>query len=548
MKYLLILLLSIAAPLCAQDATIIPSDKLVSDAAFTKIIFNDLNFLVLGETTPSQGFSSELTKDKSELSVKGLLAINKHVLWTADANFIVNDGVYFFDEDGGSKTSKLQANLFVPVGAGWGFKPATVNNDTRRVMLHNSVLKKINITEEYIKFYKLYKLCERVGIPIENTFDSIPVIKKNAQNESLKDFIPERNDLGIVNNISKATIIKHQNDATYIKWLKELKIPLEKESSESSFSMIQREYEISINDTSSLEIILNPAFTEITKTKTLDVVENTNPQQFESKTSIDTIIKIVNINKLMDAYEASLKDLKNLDDVVTKKEIENADKHWQSKLLPYLGFSAYYQRESINLFTPVPNASFNNLFDITLGDLYGVSASGNIFFQKGKKYVYGRVKASYGRGSNIDSFKKNTFVLNTAVDDSIPGVTTSKQEVGYTSAENKGYQYGATSTETLELYGSLGTVGAFFIIGHSGTYFDFENTGLNDTNKYPARLGLLFNLKHKKDAKNAITLQAFVDRSDISIDPTGTIAKPIDDWRFGFQIGLPIYLKAKKEN
>ena len=57
-------------------------------------------------------------------------------------------------------------------------------------------------------------------------------------------------------------------------------------------------------------------------------------------------------------------------------------------------------------------------------------------------------------------------------------------------------------------------------------------------------MGLLLNLKSNDKTKNIITLQVFVDRSDLKKSPTPKVNPDEDDWRFGFKVGLPINLKS----
>ena len=82
-------------------------------------------------------------------------------------------------------------------------------------------------------------------------------------------------------------------------------------------------------------------------------------------------------------------------------------------------------------------------------------------------------------------------------------------------------------------------IGLFGRIGYENIKFN-RGSSADDIEKYPMRIGVLFNLKNKEKDKPVVTIQAFLDRTDLNLDPT---SDPDNDLRFGLGIGLPINIK-----
>ena len=249
----------------------------------------------------------------------------------------------------------------------------------------------------------------------------------------------------------------------------------------------------------------------------------------------------IDLHKLIVLYEATLTEIKSLSSNVRVKEIEIAKPYWTGKTLSYFGGSIFYQRENINVFQNNTAESFDDLFTSINGDLFGGTLSINFFKQNKKTTVFYRVLYTAARISNTGNFTQNVYSIE-QVSSLInnENVTIEQSQEAYASNNNTSYTYGTNSNIAGEVYLFYKNFGVFGQLAFDGTYFDFENTKINDIEKVPMRLGALFNLKSNDNSKNILTMQIFVDRSDITIDPTPSKSPDNDDWRFGFKIGLPI--------
>lgn len=471
------------------------ANELVSNNAFNKLLFNDLNFLILGENTPSQGFSTELTDGSSKLSLKGLILSKSNWLLTIDGNFSVDEGVYFFDEDGGSKQASFALNLFFAGNYTRNFNSANTPS-VKRTLLNRNFLVKDTIYKAYEKFYKLQSLVSYVKIPIS-------VIKDSEK---------------VIINSNKPRYKVYEDALVLEKFIEDFN--LENKSRDLSFDTNFKI--INIDDSGQ---------TQSTKKDTIVI----NPLNFKIGNTI------VNPKKLIEAYEKSLAQINSLSTTVENLEIENATGKWTSKSVYYLGISPYYQRENITTFSFEEGVAFDKLFSDNTGDLYGLMASGNYFRQNKNWLGYARLLGKVGRGSNLASLNKKTYVFNTIIgNNGGEDIIVTNEKVGYSNSRNEDYTYGVESSVMIEAYGTYKNIGLFGQIGYNNLNFR-NNTNVKNMERYPFRAGILLNLKD--ETKNIITLQVFVDRSDLSIDPTPRDISKNDDWRFGFKIGLPIFVK-----
>lgn len=492
----------------------IDANKMVTDDAFSKLLFDDLNFLVVGDNTPSQGFSTESTEKDTELSLKGLLLSNENSFFTFDGKFSVDDGVYFFDENEGSKKSKFTINFFKPFKASRNYPRADKDSIARSLILGE--LKRRNTYYKTIeKYYISHRLMKDNGIPINN-----------LDNKLLSIDLPEFQKI--------AKTLKPDYFAT-----------IRNDDSDTEVVKIRMKIDAFI-----LENKLRVSSVGITESETYKIINIDDIDEKSYVTSKEADKNIVSFKgldklKLIEIYEASLSNLDSLKANLIASDLKRAEKNWSTVTIPYFSVSSFYQRESLTIFENIPEMKFDDLFDEQFGDLFGVEATLNYYRSTRKNTFYVRLIGSLGRGSNFSDFKKKTYqemqiIGGTQVDP----ILVANQKVGYTNSI--GYSYGVRSTLGIEMYLLIKNYGIFSTLSHNGTYYDFKKKAINDKHVYPFRAGLMANLRAKKDSKTALTLQVFIDRSDVTIDPTGTVAKSIDDWRLGFKFGLPIFLKPTK--
>jgi hypothetical protein len=505
LKITLVLCLILFSCCYAQDGSKtskeLDADELVSDAAFKELLFQDLNFLILGDNAPAQGISTELTDGSSQLSVKGLVKTSTNWLLTVDGNFAVDEGIYFFDEDNGSKQANFAVNFFYASRYSRNFSSGNTPAVQRALVNRNYIIKD-TIYKSYEKFYKLHDLMKAVKLPVDSLYTDQHVIEKHEKNTE------------IINNKSVYTSVTDTSDL--INLVKEFK--LEATKNETSYDVKFLITNIKYNQTQ------NNKLTEL---------------PVELELSIDSIT--VNPIKLIAMYEKTLKELKALSDTIKEMELKNGEGKWTSKKIIYYGISPYYQRESLTIFNYMDGVGFDQFFNDTRGDLYGLNASLNWFYQSKNWLVYIRGLAGVGRGSNISSFKKRTYVFDDAIGN---GTSVANEKVGYTNGRGESYEYGTTTSAMIEAYGTWKNIGLFGQLGYNNLNFK-DDKNIKNIERYPFRAGILFNLKSTDKTKNLLTLQIFADRSDVSIDPTPADPTKAGDWRFGFKIGLPINTKSE---
>ncbi|MGH1386698.1 hypothetical protein [Kordia sp.] len=485
-----------------KPVEVVDADKLVSVEAFKKLLFQDLNFAILGENTPAQGFSTELTDNSSKLSVKGFVKRGTNWLVTIDGNFAVDKGVYFFDEDGGSKQANFAVNYFYVFGYNRNFISAK-DLAVQRALINRNFLEKDTIYKVYENFYKLHDLMVAVNLPTDTLYGNDYVVKAHENNKQ------------IILNKSMYT----------------------PRTTNSELGKLITEFELENKHNNSIH---KDNF-NIINIRTVDQQQNKTTTNQNIKLNFVIDGKIINPKKLLEVYKKALADVKAIHATVEDLELKNGADKWTRKQFFYLGFSPYYQRENLTVFNYIEGASFNDFFSDQRGDLYGVNASLNWFSQSSKYLFYLRALTSVGRGSNINSFSKRTYVYNDIIGN---GTTIANEKVGYINGRGESYGYGTATSGSFEAYGMRNGYGLFVKLGYNTVDFK-DNSRFKRVERYPFRAGVLFNLKSTSKKKNLLTLQLFIDRSNLKLSPTPSDPTKADDWRFGFKIGLPINIQSK---
>ncbi|WP_160114345.1 hypothetical protein [Aquimarina sp. AU119] len=494
------------------------SNNLVSSGAFNKLVFQDLNFMILGDAAPQQGLAFELNDDNTEIEASGYLGNKKNYFFTIDGEFTVDNGVYFFDENEGSKKSRFAFNTYIGL-----------NKSKRSFYSMNGGNESIDtkIDDDKKKQYLSKKYNTRIAFIKKNLYlvDSVP-----SYFYRFKGFVEymKKNDL--------TSIICKDEECSDIELYYAERIDTIQKSYKG-YIKIDDKKTIKVDDTK-YRLTTKAANRVLTVTDEKEENENYKKKDYVQKLPGD-----MNVLKLLEDYK-SAKDA--LDDIVenTKdKELAIAQESWTSKKISFLGISPFYQRESTTLYEFRENTEFNKLFQDITGDVYGATVSYNYVWQrKGQKYLIFRGLVSASRSSNINQFKQQTITVDVPTGDVIGGVpiTIANSKKGYIG--DAAYTYGFRQSYDVELYYSnfIKYLGVFGNIGYNKLGFS-EDSGIKDIEQFPLRLGLLLNLKSKDEEKNILTLQLFMDRQDLNKSPNGDDK----DLRFGFKVGLPINISKK---
>ena len=141
------------------------------------------------------------------------------------------------------------------------------------------------------------------------------------------------------------------------------------------------------------------------------------------------------------------------------------------------------------------------------------------------------------RASNISVFNNSNFNLTNSigVDNQGNSIETIRTVSGFIG--NQEYEYGTGFRMGADFYYYPFSIpiGVFGSISYEFINFS-SSTKVDDIEISPMRLGILFDLKNKEKDKPAVTIQAFIDRTDLNKSPTGDNG----DLRFGLGVGLPV--------
>lgn len=486
-KLILTLLIACITIINLSGQTIVIEDKneLISDAAYSKKISEDFSYLLLGNNSPQQGVSATLNDDGSTIKLNGLLYSGSTGVLTLEADLSASNGVYFFDEENGSERAKISFNYYRKIYTNSYYYSLS---DLKKKKL------KLSILDTIIKTYSKYKILK-------------DIIKNNKIIED-----------SILNKIDE--IVKPK-----VKYLIEKYINSEKED---------------------IYIDLLPTYD--IKTAIYDSKENLLKVIFSSSENetIHNNLKIAKLLKDFDQVQQVI--LKTLEKDINKLEIEETKQQWTQQHLLFFGATPFYQRESFKRFAFDSTQTFRDMFSSEKGDIYGITLSLNYNFEKGAglqnklipERVFIRLSTTAQRTSNISAFRNSSLDLTTPV-----GNDSNGNPIIFTNSDaafigDTSYEYGTGNSFSFELYyyPFKLPVGIFGRIGYE--YINFSRfTNIKDKEISPLRLGLLFSLKNKEKDKPLITVQTFMDRTDLSLSPNGND----NDLRFGLGIGLPINIR-----
>lgn len=476
---------------------------LVRTKTYSKKIATDFNYLILGENSPQQGISATLNDKKSNIKINGLLYAGSTGLLSMEADLSASNGIYFFDQENGSEQGKITLNYFTPVKRWSEFYNVDVLTKTTNNL---QILDLISKTKN--EYESLLYLIRKIEFEDEKSKNIIVVKATNEDDEAyeklrkITDRYINSNDVLGFNKIKKEQI----DTMLYYKKLTAKKVDKDKEKSEK--------LTIKIKGNSS-KIIVN---------------SNEN----------------LKLAKLLKDYQLKRNFiLKKLEDSINKMELDAVKTNWAGNHIIFLGVSPFYERQSFNRFTYNNEQTFKEMFEKERGNIYGVTLSFNYSLEKGAgsrniykpESLFLRLASVFSRTSNLSNFKNSTLDLTTPLGNDVNG-----NPITFTATDNAfigdaTYEYGFGFSLIFDIYYypfSL-PVGLFGIIGYNHVGFN-KTSILKDINRNPMRLGLLFSLANKEKKKPAITIQAFLDRTDLALSPNGTD----NDLRFGIGLGLPI--------
>jgi hypothetical protein len=500
MKKLVLTLLIACIVIINSSAQIVFEDKkgLVSKATFNKKVTQDFSYLLLGDNSPQQGISATLNDNGSNIKINGLLYSGKRGILSLEADLAASNGVYFFDEENGSEKARISLNYY----------------------------KKIWYNSEYLN-----------KTPVEKMKTKLEVLSLIADAKSKYDFL---------NGLMKQNFSELQETNQIL----DNRVVIE-------LKRLSREY-INSQDDEGYKVLPKKTFDESlydqliskldTATIPMTILSKTNGIQEKKDFNITSTTR-VNLQKLLKDYvEHQMYILEELEDKIITLELKDAEAKWTSDKVLFFGITPFYQRESFRRFTFDESVSFANMFGNEIGDIYGVIASLSFNYERGENQktsykpnkFFVRVTAGVNRASNISGFRNNTLNLTTPVGDDVNGNPIIFTNTDAAFIGDATYEYGAGSNFVFDLYYYPFNipVGLFGILGYQYVNFSSDKN-IKDKEIIPLRLGMLFNLKNKKKDSPLVTVQAFIDRTDLNLSPNGND----NDLRFGIGIGLPVNIR-----
>ncbi|WP_228851455.1 hypothetical protein [Aegicerativicinus sediminis] len=450
--------------------------------AFDKYLIDQLSFLILGKGNLQTGFGFELNKEKTDLKFNGLLLNSPKSLLTAEATFKAKEGFYFFDEEKGG--SQASISLVYHVLFGKNVSSFVKRDEQDRKLLMVSIYNKLWRTELHYHYLK-------------TILDSYNLYKENAKVKSTLDTLKKQYNL-ITPALPKFDILQpDQAKGVDIKaYLKN-------------------------GNLGPLEIVDHD--------QTIKTIES----------SMYDLEKVLTDFKAKETY--ILKDL--------EKELFGLERTYTNPSamgthLNYLSFEGYYERESLNLFHFDNTLSFGKMFQEERRDNYGLKASFNYYYLKGPKgwkWVpnngYIKIGGFAGRGTNFSKLTQKELETVSVIGEDVNGNSIELKDTKKAYSGETPYVYGFK-------YGLFADAYALFFKQKFGVFGEikYENisfgdeTGVDDIDLLPLRLGILYTFKSKEKDATFLVARIFMDRTDLGLSPN----KPDNDLRIGFGVGIPI--------
>ena len=490
MKKLLIILACFAiSPNLFTQVVFEEKDALISKTAFSKKVTTQFNYLILGENSPQQGISATLNEKKSNLKINGLLYSGISGIYTIEADLAASNGIYFFDQENGSEQGKITLNYYNRLWSSSSFKKLK-SRDRAHINLQIEDL----IAKSKTNFDSLYHRFKSIK------FNDNPNTKKDQD-----------------------SIFKLQDSIKIYESLKCI-----------SYRYINHDQNLGYD-----------------KLKTKDF----NGKTYDGKNNVITKkirhVGVYNPNnynflKLIKDYEDA-RDfiLYKLEDSINSIEFQKTEKQWTWEKTLFLGISPFFERQSFKRFAYDNTQTFSEMFALERGNIYGTTISLNFALNKGKgnksrfkpQTIFTRLSLSLNRASNISNFRNTTLEITGPIGNDVNGnpIVFSNNDNAFVGDSVYEFGFGRRLVWDGYIYPFEAPIGLFGSIGYEKISFN-RGSSIEDKELYPMRVGLLFSLVNKDSKKPNITVQAFIDRTDLNLNPNGED----NDLRFGLGIGLPV--------
>jgi len=499
------------ASLLFQESPItLSSKRLVSSYSFNKLVFKDLSHLLLGDSNLSEGIEASFDGNTSEISLSGTVYSGDNRLINVKGNFSATDNdIYFIDENNGSTNAKITLNYYRAFKGGRWYDSPITSDKSKRGFYKIEKAKQLEISNIIKDYYHTTVLLEKAGISVPTidiaNSDTKQCKVENCTNNNLYSFNNEIIKFGYSLYVKDIDINTINKDTAYIT-AKKLK-----------------------GSPKNNKFVTNIIKSDDEKIKI--------PKTLDKEVSYD-------IDKVLALYEKTITAMDSITSKLIKIEETTAQPYWNSKKLSFFGVSPFYEREEIkNVFLENATVSFEDQFQNTSGDLFGIEGQVGYFYQAKKstyktKMFFTRATLNIGRGSNIKAFTSRTYTSTITDTINSQTITEPRERDGNFNINGNSYNFAFNLGLGGEVYWyPTERFGLFGLIGYNN--LNFDNGKGKDIEIYNLRLGTLFNIKSKD--KEFATLQLFADRSDLSLSPNGSD----ENLRFGFKIGLPFNFKNK---
>ena len=486
------ILLIVLSPICHSQVKFENKLGLVSNLAYNKKITKDFNYLLLGENSPQQGISTTLNDKKSNIKISGLLYSGNSGVLTMEADLSASNGIYYFDQEKGSEQGRVTLNYFKSFKRWSEFNKI---DDLTKTTANLEILDLITKTKN--EYEGLRELMQLIVI-----YDD-----KLQQINPIKEDLNEDKILEVLRKITEKHINSDDSKGFY-------KLKKEKMDTKPYIKIGEGD-----------RVVINP------KGNTKEVILNKGGN-----------LKIV---KILKDYNAKRKFIiKQLEDSIHKIELAAVKTKWAGNHILFWGVSSFYERQGFKRFTYNTNQEFNDMFTQERGNVYGLRLSLNYSLEKGEgsrniykpESLFVRLSATLSRASNISNFKNSTLDITTPLGNDVNGNPISFTNIDNAFIGDATYEYGFGRAFSLETYYYPFSipVGIFGILGYQRINFN-RTSIIDDKEIYPFRGGVLFSLTNKEKNKPKVTIQAFVDRTDLNLSANGDD----QDLRFGLGVGLP---------
>lgn len=490
-------------------------DGLISRAAFSNAVSQDLNFLIFDKLTPQSGISATAKEDGTQIVLSGQLYSGNYGLLTAAADLSSTKGVYFFDQDKGGNDASISLNFFKGYNSKYVYN---IKNDLGLIDINLQSVKLIS--DAKTKMDTIFSLLSQY------------IVIKNVTGRSISGSQTKEFDL---DNI----LVKDDSSTTTDDYTKTKEfIALNDKLISLSQTYINSQDSEGFDNLPPGTFDIKP-FTKKPENLTSTKINYTNAK---GEAKVINIEYNTNLQALIKEYlKFKSYVYKQLEDEIIKNQLSSAASYWTSKHLFFFSAHPFYKRESFTTLN-----SRNLTFDEIQGDIFGITINLiNYSYQnldKSKKWYmprswFVRTGLTASRSSNRSDFRESNLSISQNV-----GTDSNGNMINATSTRNAfigdaQYQYGNTLGLTFETYYYPANfpIGLFGSIGYSSLKFP-KDSGIKNKEIAPLRLGLLAKIKNTDAKKDIVTLQLFLDRTDLSLAPNGGDK----DLRFGIGLGVPI--------